>query len=158
MLSALNTCLARAHSNVWQPLDNFLSIFRSQLSTDLCVCVCIRMFVCRCICRCGHRLECVQNTFFKSKTCSDAQYLTCMHSKLTSISAHTHTHTHEKLSTGITLIALFCYRISTTANLTCNCGLRAAHTLPNTHTLTQSHTQAQSPKGLSRSSGNERII
>ena len=64
MLSALNTCLARAHSNVWQPLDNFLPIFRSQLSMDLCACVCVSacVFVCSCvcICSCGHKLECVE--------------------------------------------------------------------------------------------------
>lgn len=48
MLSALNTCLARAHSNVWQPLDNFLPIFRSQLSMDLRVCVCVCVIAWKC--------------------------------------------------------------------------------------------------------------
>lgn len=97
MLSALNTCLARAHSNVWQPLDNFLSIFRSLLSMDLCVC----LSVCACVFvhlqvwtqagMCAKQI--FKEEFFK---CIDAKHFLYGLQHLPYMHAYTHINTRTK--------------------------------------------------------------
>lgn len=153
MLSALNTCLARAHSNVWQPLDDFLSIFRSQLSMDLCVC--FFALVCECthmrVCVCVRSQVWTQASVWAEQSLYMKWYKT-FKSYALQLRARAHKGGKTKLSAGISHRALFCHRISATVNFTCNRSPRVSHT------LTQTHIHAQTPKGLGRSSGNERII
>ncbi len=144
--------------------------------------VCVHVRVCMHL-QVWKQADYTQNRFFRENLENAAVQDVCfMYSNIFYMHTYVHAHKLMKFSPDISRRALFCQRISTTELYmqlwpqSCSHFLEAqtqtrtysytdihthTHTHTHTHSCTDIHTQhihAQTPKGLGRSSGNERII